>query len=292
LRAALLACALLLGSCASGLLLQDHPLAGRVWDVRAGAFVSIDAMLARAAAARHVILGETHDNPEHHRLQRLALEALARKGPRALALEQFDSEHQAALDAARREGGNAEALAEAGRFDRPGWNWALYRPLVEFALERGWLVLAANLSRGEARLIMAEPARSGLPVAEPALREALERDMIEGHCGQRPEPGRLAGMVEAQRARDARMARVLASQAPRATVLITGVGHARKDIGVPRYPPAAEFVSIAMIEVDGALTEPRAYLDGFATAASFDYLWFTPRAVRSDPCAGLRAGRP
>ena len=289
-RAALLA-VLALAGCAGGLLLEDHPLASRVWDVHAGAFVSVEIMLERAARSRHVILGETHDNPEHHRLQRTALEALAQHGAaRALAMEQFDSEHQAAMDAARARGADAEVLADAGRFDRKGWRWALYRPLVDFAVAQGWPLVAANLSRAEARLIIAEPSRSSLAPPEPALREALERDMIEGHCGRRPEARRLTGMVEAQRARDARMAKRLASQAPGTTVLITGLGHARKDVGVPRYLPDSSAVSIALVEVDDARLAPRDYFDAFATSASFDYLWFTPRFDRKDPCAAMKPG--
>lgn len=283
-RAALFCLAALVG-CTHGLLLQDHPLTGRVWDARAGAFVAPEQALERAARAHHVLLGETHDNSEHHRLQRLALEAIAqRNAPRALAMEQFDAEHQAALEAARAAG--AEALADAGRFDRKGWNWSLYRPLVEFALERGWPIVAANLSREAARAIIADPARAALPPASRELREALERDLIEGHCGQRPEAKRLAGMVEAQRARDALMAQRLASQ-PGGSVLITGNGHARRDRGVPLYLADDDLFSIAFLEVEPGKNAPRDYLGGFATAASFDYLWFTPRFGRKDPCAAM-----
>ncbi len=283
-RAAFLAL-LALAGCAGGLRLQDHPLAGRIWDVRAGTFVTAEAMLARAARARHVILGETHDNPEHHRLQRIALEALAKGGARrALAMEQFDSEHQAALDAARAQSAGAEALADAGRFDRKGWNWPLYKPLVEFAVAHSWPLVAANLSRAAARLVMSEPSRSGLAPPEPALREALERDLVEGHCGVRPEPRRLAGMIEAQRARDARIADRLESARTAGTVLVTGLGHARKDVGAPLYLRSKDVVSIGFFEVDATRKEPRDYVSGFAGHASFDYLWFTPRHARSDPC--------
>lgn len=252
-----------------------HALEGRIWDVRAGRFISPEELFARAARAAHVILGETHDNPEHHRLQRRVMEGLP--GSRSLAMEQFDSEHQAAIDAAQ--GSDAEAIADAGRFDRKGWNWPLYRPLVELAVERRWAIVAANLSRTEARAIMRDPARSGLPPA-PELARNLERDIAENHCGQRPEPKLLAGMVEAQRARDARMASLL--KAP--SVLVTGSGHARRDRGVPVYMPGADIVSIGFTEVDAARTSPQDYLGGFYTPASFDYLWFTPRAVREDPC--------
>lgn len=261
------------------MLLQDHPLAGRAWDVRAQRFVAGEEMLARAAEARHVILGETHDNPEHHRLQRAALESLAGGGaPRALAMEQFDSEHQQAIDAAAAKGADAEAIANAGRFDREGWSWPLYRPLVEFARQRNWPLVAGNLSRAEARAIVADPSKSGLPAATAELRLALEQAMVDSHCGARPDARRLAGMVEAQRARDARLAQALAARSP--SVLITGNGHARRDLGVPLYLPRAELVSIAILEVEAGKAAPQDY-----GAGRFDYLWFTPRQPRRDPCA-------
>ena len=257
---------------------DPHPLSGRIWDVRAGTFVKADAVLARAARASHVLLGETHDNPEHHRLQRQVLESLP--GRRALAMEQFDSEHQAAIDAAQAKGSDAEGVADAGRFDRKGWNWPLYKPLVELAVQRGWPIIAANLSRPEARLIVRDPARSGLP-PDPGLARQLERDIAESHCGHRPEAKLLAGMAEAQRARDSRMATLL--RAP--GVLITGSGHARRDRGVPRYLRDADVLSIAFTEIDADKKAPPDYLAGFYSPASFDYLWFTPRAERKDPCA-------
>mgnify|MGYP001570361948 CR=1 FL=1 len=288
-KAALLGAALLAG-CAHDLVGRDHPLAGRVWDVRAAAFVSADEVYRRAVTARPVILGEVHDNPEHHRLQRSALEALAQHGgPRALAMEQFDAEHQEAIDAARAKGADIETLADAGRFDRAGWDWPAYRRLVEFALERGWPLIAANLSRAQAGTILADPSRSGLPAAGAALREALERDLIEGHCGKRPDAKQLAAMVEAQRARDARMARALQERPDRGSVLIAGNGHARRDRGMPLYLAGSDIVSIGYMEVECGKIAPRDYLSDFATPQSFDYLWFTPRAARQDPCA--RPGR-
>jgi uncharacterized iron-regulated protein len=260
----------------------ETTLAGKIWDVRAGMYVTLEAVFARAAQATHVILGETHDNAEQHRLQRLALERLA--GPRALAMEQFDSEYQAAIDAAQARGAGAEAIADAGHFDREGWNWPLYRPLVEFAVEHRWPIIAANLSRTQARRIMSDPAASRLPPA-PELAKELERDIADSHCGQ-PSPAKLlAGMAEAQRARDAHIASRLRGR----TVLITGNGHARRDRGVPLYLPHAEIVSIGFLEVDPGKKSPRDYLTGFFGRASFDYVWFTLRPERDDPC-GAREG--
>ena|SRR5690242_18052684 len=267
----------ILAACARPLAPGEHPLVGRIWDVRAARFVSAEEVFNTAARAPHVILGETHDNPEHHRLQRMVLDALAARGAkRLLAMEQFDSEYQSAIDAARARGADAEALADAGHFDRKGWNWPLYRPLVEFALEHGWTLVAANLSRANARAIVADPARSGLPFAPPAVTHALERDISDGHCGSAPEAKLLAGMVAAQRARDARMASVLKGP----SVLIAGAGHARRDRGVPLYLGDGDVLSLALIEIEPEKNLPRDYLDG----ASYDYLWFTRRALREDPC--------
>jgi len=247
---------------------------GKIWDVHAAAFVSRDELFDRLAQSRYTILGETHDNPEQHRLQLNVLEGLAARGQRSvLAMEQFDSQYQPELDTARTRGADAEALADAGHFDRKGWNWPLYKPLVQFALEFGWPLAAANLSRGDARAIVADPARSGLLPADPYIDTALSRDISESHCGKAPDAKLLRGMVEAQRARDARMASVF----KRDTVLIAGAGHARRDRGVPIYLDG-KVVSIAFMETESRKTAPPEY------EQAYDYLWFTARAVRPDPC--------
>lgn len=287
-KAALAVCAALVAGCAQPLLHAEHPLAGRIWDARSGAFVEPMAMWKRAAEARHVLIGETHDNSVHHLQQLAALEAIARTGQRrAIAMEQFDSEHQPALEAAQSGAADAERLADAGRFDREGWNWRLYQPLVEFAVSRGWPVLAANLSRAEART--AGAASSTLPPPESGLKAALEREMVDGHCGNKPDAKTLSFMVTTQRERDARMAEVLKAAPAGRTVLIAGNGHVRRDRGVPLYLGDADAVVIGQVEVRPGMERSEAYLDGgFATARSYDYVWFTPRATREDPCARFR----
>ena len=288
LRAVLACAALVLSGCAQPLLHADHPLAGRVWDTGASTFVTAEAVWERAAGARHALIGEIHDNPEHHRLQRVALEAIAGLGPRrALAMEQFDSEHQPAIDAARAAGAGVESLADAGKFDREGWGWHLYRPLVAFAVERDWSLAAANLSRRELRAVVADESRlAALPPVTPALRRELEQEMIDGHCGHRPDAKTLARMVDGQRARDARMAEVLA-RAAGPTVLLAGNGHVRRDRGVPYYlADGGGTVSIGMVEVRPGAAAPRDY----AGQAKYDFVFFTGRAPREDPCRVFKRG--
>ena len=208
---------------------------------------------------------------------------------RMLAVEQFDSEHQPALDAARASGGDVEQVADAGRFDREGWGWRLYRPLVAFAIERGWPLAAANLSRRELRAMVADAGRmSTLPPVSAALRHELEREMVDGHCGHRPDPKTLATMVDGQRARDARMAEVLA-RAAGPTVLLAGNGHVRRDRGVLRYlADGGGTVVIGLVEVRPGVVVPREY----ASIANYDFVFFTGRADREDPCLRFRARNP
>ena len=66
-------------------------------------------------------------------------------------------------------------------------------------------------------------------------------------------------------------------------VLLTGNGHARKDVGVPFWLSAAErasTVSIGMLERGGAG-------DGALPADDFDAYVVTGRAERPDPCVDL-----
>jgi len=230
-----------------------------------------------------------HDNAIHHRLQAEILGAilLAGRSP-ALAMEQFDLENQPDLDRARaRRERDPERLAEAGRFDRKGWHWPDYKPLVTLAASNDLPVLAANLSREAGRtLVRSGRPAEGLEPAAPALRAALEEDIVEGHCGIRPPDPVLAGMVEAQRARDARMADVLDRSGQTGAVLIAGKGHARRDRGVPSYLRSElqpEVLSIGFEELEPDGREPRANFAGV-----YDLVWFTPRAKREDPCRNFR----
>ncbi len=283
-----------LGVCLSGAAMAQtpaqapHALQGRVWDTRTQQFISEPMLYQRAVAARYVLLGEKHDSEAHHARQLDVLRGMAALGAQpALAMEQLDAEHQDALSRAQSAGQtDAEALADAGQLNRKGWRWPMYKDLMAFAAQRQWPLRAANLSRADARKIALGDVTPTLPAATPAQLAALENDVVQGHCGHRPEPARLAGIVAAQRARDARMAQVLdAVGGP--VVLIAGAGHVRSDRAVPRYLAEPEkALAIALVETVAGKAEPADY-----DRAGFDVLWFTePGEVRPDPCANPLPG--
>lgn len=277
-----------------------HPLSGRSWDTRTQVWVSPTELERRLARARYVLLGEVHDNAEHHRLRRDLLAALVRDGRRpAIAMEQFDREHQPALQRVQNEPApTPELLKTVGHVDVQGWNWSYYEPIIRLALDHRLPIVAANLSRADAFRVSTEGAAavlgaaavSALQLDQPlpdAARLELEQVIEEGHCGEAPR-SILPGMVAAQRARDAIMAHTLQAHAP--AVLIAGNGHVRRDFGVPHYlahyPQGDDVRVVGFIEVDAARPAPTDYVT--AGAPEYDYIVFTPRTPRPDPCKALR----
>jgi uncharacterized iron-regulated protein len=277
-----------------------HPLSGRTWDTRAQQWVSLTELERQLTRPRYVLLGEVHDNAEHHRLHRDLLAALIRDGRRpAIAMEQFDREHQPALQRVQNESApTPESLKTAGRVDAKGWNWSYYEPIVRLALDHRLPIVAANLSRADAFRVSSEGAAAVLGVAAVSAlhleqplpdtaRRKLEQVIDDGHCGEAPR-NILPGMVAAQRARDAIMADTLQARAP--AVLIAGNGHVRRDFGVPhylaQYPHGDDVLVVGFIETDAAKAEPTDYVA--AGAPEYDYLVFTERSARPDPCKTLR----
>jgi uncharacterized iron-regulated protein len=274
----------------------SHPLAGRIYRVADGVVVSEAALMADLDQADFVLIGERHDNLDHHRLQTRIVETLERdaRGGRALAFEMIAAERQLAvvehLDA---HPGDAAGLGAALGWDTSGWpEWMLYEPVAEAALAGGGQIVAADLSPAQKRAVFEQGPRAlrssfvrrtGLDqsLAGP-LNDDLRAELVASHCDP-ASPEVLTGMSWVQRARDATMADRLAVASGKAGgILIAGNGHIRKDRGVPWYlarlEPGVRVVSIALLEVQDDVRRPPADLP-------YDYVWFTPRVDDRDPCA-------
>ena len=166
--------------------------------------ISADA-LERLSPADVVILGEIHDNPEHHRNQAMAVAAIQ---PRALVFEMLTPQKAMQTPTDR---SDAAALARVFDWQSSGWpDFAMYHPIFAAAPEAR--IYGGDLPPGDARRAVSEGAASvfgadapeyglGTPLSpeDQSLREAEQRD---AHCNALPED-LLSGMVEAQRLRDA-----------------------------------------------------------------------------------------
>lgn len=247
--------------------------------------ITRDDLSARieAAAPRILVLGEVHDNPDHHLNQAMAVVALR---PKALVFEMLTPEQAARA--------TPELMTESAALERAlgweGWpDFAMYAPI--FAAAPSARIYGAALPRAEVRRAMTEPlsavfpaaARYGLDTPYPAqVQAALEAETQRDHCDALPA-AMLPGMVAAQRLRDAAFADT-ALQALRETggpvAVITGSGHARTDRAVPamirRAAPDVAVLSIGQLEPPLANVQP------------FDLWIVAPAPGRADPCAAFR----
>lgn len=280
----------------------EHPLVGTAWLVAEERVLTRDELEQRAAGARHVLLGETHDHPDHHRLQGelIASLLLSTPGP-AVAYEMLDPTMQAQIDEFVAAGsGDVDGFADLVAWADSGWpEWSLYRPAFAPVIEAGLPILAAQFPRAQSRRFMSEGlamlppefvARYQLdqPLPPELLEPALD-EMFASHCkmGEREQ---LAPLVEIQRIRDAVMADALlggAEDRGRA-VLVAGTGHTRLT-GVPRLlqiagQERASMLSIGFVAVDPERLDPREYGD------EFDVIVWTPGIEREDPCTSMGKG--
>ena len=293
---------------------REHPLAGRLWSPERGRFMETGLLAREIVHEEFVILGEVHDNPDHHKLRAEIIAAAfgphaARTSsrPPAVVMEHLRPEQQAVLD--RRAGGDwqpsATELMGALEWPRSGWPAAsLFLPLFEAIVSAKLPLFAGDPSReriravalgGLASLPAEETARLKLGSALPeAMAVAQVKEIETSHCGLIPGSA-LRSMADAQRLRDAHLAAAMVAAADRhgAAILLTGNGHARRDRGVPfhlaRMAGDRKVVVVEIVEVDPAKTDARAYEergpDGKPTA---DFILFTPKAERPDPCDEMR----
>jgi uncharacterized iron-regulated protein len=244
------------------------------------------ALDAALAGRRIVLFGEVHDNAVQHEMRRAALERWIAAGARPVfVMEHFDRDRQAELDRAlAAEEVTAQQLIDAagGR----GWNWRLIEPTLRLAIRHRLPIVAANVSRDEARRVAREGLGAiGLDAQIAAdIASAQSAEIVASHCGQ-VDAVLAARMMRAQVARDRVMAAALERHAVRHVVLLAGNGHVRRDIGVPRWlAPAAAARVRAVGFLETGSPEP--------AAGQFDHVVRTARAARPDPCEAFKRSRP
>ncbi|SDL84850.1 Uncharacterized iron-regulated protein [Modicisalibacter muralis] len=259
----------------------------RVRDLRHDAWLDSAELFERLARAPSIVIGERHDNPEHHRLERWLIACLAERSMLGgVAMEMLDTRQQmrlARISHQRLLQMNDAELRHAFDWQGRGWDWSAYGPILRLTLSLGLPLGAANLPHER----IAEIVSAGrVPDLPPAVARAQRRALIEGHCGLLPE-SILDGMLAAQVARDRVMAEALAELPPSA-LLICGSGHARRDIGVALHAEEKP-LCVGLVEVGHDQNWRDALPASVDAGPPFDLAWFTaPAAERGDVCAALR----
>lgn len=285
---------------AAAMRFADHPLSGRIFDVKSDAFVDEPALIDRLRGFRLVLVGEKHDNDEHHLIERRLLGRLVDNRTRVV-FEMMDESQQPLIETLER-GDAMEVIRDKLSWpDR--WPWPDYGPLIRTVLERGGAIVAGNIDRerigalysGEAGWLDDDPRFASHGVLGHAGREAVRERLYVSHCEVMPRES-LDPMITIQAARDASMAHALLGAGdaePHArSILVAGGFHTRRDLGVPAHidflDSEAETAILLLREVEPGLTMPDDYDE--VPTASADYLWFTPAAPEKDYCADLVQG--
>lgn len=296
--------------------LVDHALVGKVWSARESALVEVPVLNRRLSSADFLLLGEVHDNADAHTLQGWAIRQHAAIKPgAAVVFEHIRTDQAPALerleefDRTARRPATAHDLMRLLDWKRSGWPSedtmlglfeAVFHPRLPIYPASPPREQVRAVARGEAAVLSQEErARLGLDnPLDIALSEALTAELKESHCGMLPDTA-LPAMSVAQRYRDAAFADAMVTAGAKhgTAILAAGNGHVRTDRGVPwhlrRRAPDRQSVAVMMLEVEEGKEDPDTYVprapDG---QAAVDFIVFTPRAMRTDPCADLRQRMP
>jgi uncharacterized iron-regulated protein len=219
------------------------------------------------------LLGETHDDPVAHYLEaellRLAYESQAAKRPLVLSLEMFERDVQTVLDEYL-----ASLITETHflRSSRPWDNYqGDYRPMIEYAKEHKFPVIAANAPRryvnrvtrlGMASLDALSPqAKAWLPPlpyadASPAYVEKFRNLMGQMPSAAPATPSSTPGpALASQSLWDASMAHAISEQLKQRkdalVIHVNGKFHSEERMGIPdhlsRYRPNTRTLIVTMV---------------------------------------------
>lgn len=234
--------------------------------------------------AKIFLLGEIHDNEHGHQRRLKRVRQLIEQGPQpVVAMEQFDRENQAVLDAALSQCPDVDCVL--GKAATTGWEWRFYRPYVQWALDKKIKLVAANLSNSDVRKVMTHGFTAvlaqqlvdtyQLQQIPGQLLNAQNKAIQEGHCNMLPTQA-IGPMVQGQIARDVWMAHVVNGVANAPVVLIAGNGHVRKDAGVFQW----------LAPDKQAQTQVHGYVESTDQndAQWFDQVHVVPVVAREDHC--------
>jgi len=233
--------------------------------------IASKALFDKVSGQRLVLLGETHNNAEHHRWQLHSLAALHGRGrPLVLGFEMFPRRLQPALERWMQGELSREAFLEETEWDRVwGYDSSLYMPLFDFARMHRIPMIALNVDRSLIARVGKDgwesvPAAEREGVTDPApapqdyqrklaqvyeLKEAMRSGKVEtppdideievddARLAQLQAKADFRNFVAAQQVWDRAMAQALVEASrndPDALIVgIMGTGHMEDGFGVP-----------------------------------------------------------
>lgn len=215
----------------------------RLYDLEQREILSQTQALQRLKTARIVLVGEHHDNADHHLAQLKMIQLLHNNGRNvAIGLEMFRQDSQQALDQWIA-GQMSEDQFKPIYLDNWNFGWELYGPIFTYAKEHGIPMVGLNVSRK----ITSQVAYHGFESLSEAQKGSLEGITCNVTAEYRNFIGNAYGahghgnmnfnrFCEAQLVWDTAMAvyaiDYLKHHPDTVLVILAGSGHARK-LGMP-----------------------------------------------------------
>lgn len=273
----LLAAAFLLSACGMGQHTQTiHTVPqDNIVDLHSGQKLTPQQLLAKLRDRPRVIVGEKHDNLQHHQIEQWLVESLPRQRTQgSVLMEMITPSQQDKVNAVKdqlKQGKSltGQQITEQTAWQK-GWKWELYSGVTTAALAGSYPLLSANLDRREIKKFYEHPlAVTGALSTQPSVREAIAKTIEESHGGKL-EPKQAEAMLAIQQQRDRRMAESLLA-APTPALLIVGGYHANRALGVPLHvediAPMTE-LTVVMLAEEGVKVDK----------SNADFVWYTRKA--------------
>lgn len=273
----LLAAAFLLSACGIGQHTQTiHAVPqDNIVDLHSGQKLTPQQLLAKLGDRPRVIVGEKHDNLQHHQIEQWLVESLPRQRTQgSVLMEMITPSQQDKVNAVKDQLKQGKTLTGQQITEQTAWQkvwtWELYSGVTTAALAGSYPLLSANLDRSEIKKFYQHPlAVTGALSTQPSVREAIAKTIEESHGGKL-EPKQAKAMLAIQQQRDRRMAESLLA-APTPALLIVGGYHANRALGVPLHvediAPMTE-LTVVMLAEEGVKVDK----------SNADFVWYTRKA--------------
>lgn len=260
-------------------------LPSRIIDTQRKIAVPLEEMLDDLMAAKVIYIAENHNNPHHHAIQGgLIFKIWARDRAIALGMEMFQQPYQSALDAyLKGEADEEELLAKTEYEDRWGFDFGLYRPILEIARAHKIPVHALNAPSELTKKVsknglesLSKEERASLPELD--MTSSAHREMLkEAFDGHDIEASKFEQFYAVQVIWDETMAQKIADvlngeNAPSRLIVLAGSGHVRR-FGIPERAArrgAKDYRSIMPLMLSDE--DPTA-LEAMLAKPTADYVW-------------------
>lgn len=267
---------------------QSPPLS--LVDGATGNPMSFEAFLAALRTSRVVYVGERHDQPADHSVQYTILRHVHRdEASLAIGMEMFQVPFQEELTRWSAGQTDETALRQRTEYDqRWGFDFSLYRPILEYARNRGIEIVALNAPR-EVSYAVAEHGLDSLDPEQAAALPDLDLDNAQHRAlfdaefdvAEHGAEDAVDRYYEAQVLWDETMGSRVAEtlnrpEGPAKMIVFAGRVHVKRGLGIPDRA-AKRGASPYAVVLPVTEEELKAELDLPPDRRSADFFWAVPR---------------